>query len=172
MRRTPRSARTVAARFLPVRIQAVAARVESTNGEGIFTIKATAKSVTIAQIQTPRERLPARSKKNQTGAIDLQLNPRRIPNAPLKTKQQATQTELRNSGSKSRGQMNASSALAKNAQEKILMPKSLLHKRRGKHQRRPTAATRRTWCTAATATLATPMARRSATLFGPHEEEE
>src|SRR3954465_10802823 len=55
-------------------------------GENIYAIKATTKSITVTQVQTPRKRLPARNKKNQTGAVDLQLNPRRRPNASLKTK--------------------------------------------------------------------------------------
>ena len=95
------------------------------NGESIFTIKATAKSVTITQVQTLRKRLPARTKKNQTGAVDLQLNPRKRSNAPLKTKQQAAQTQLRNNGSESRGQKNASSAPATDAQRKIVAPTTL-----------------------------------------------
>src|SRR4051812_20255425 len=112
MRRTPRPAGTVAARLLPIRIHAIAARVKSADGESVFAIKATTKSITITQAQTPRKRLPAKTKKNQAGTIDLQLSIRGRPRTPLKTKKQAIQTALRNNGSKCRRKKNASSVPA------------------------------------------------------------
>src|SRR3954471_8282050 len=88
-----RPTRAVAASFLPVRIQTIATSIKSTNSEGIFTIKTTAKTIPIMQVQTLQKRPPVRSKKDQARAINFQLHPRRRPSTPLKPEPQTPQVK-------------------------------------------------------------------------------
>src|SRR3954463_14009996 len=118
----PRPGGVVAARLLPVRIHAVAARIKRTDSNNAFAVKATTEHITIMQIQAPREQTPTRAKKNQAGVVNLQINIRRRSKAPLKMKKQTIQAMFRDSGGKIWKEKKASGALATNAQEKVRAP--------------------------------------------------
>src|SRR4051812_3637889 len=134
------------------------------NSEGVFTIKSTTKNIPITQVQAPRERPPARLEKDQTGAINFQLHPRRRAITSLKLEIQAHQVQLRSKRGKQRRKRNPSSGTATNMQKEIIAPKNLLH--RGAHRHHPTTtATRRTRCAATTATTT---ANHNTTSFGSH----
>src|SRR4051812_4092479 len=154
-----------------MRIHAVVARVKRADDESAFAIKAAAEHITVTQIQTPRKQTPTRAKKNQAGAIDLQLNIRRRSKASLKTKQQTIQATLRNNGRKGRGKKNASGAPATNAQKEIVAPEALLRGRRGRRWRCTTTATAGgAWSTTTTATANTTAASHTRTALGPREK--
>src|SRR3954471_21584840 len=85
----------VAARFLPVWIHVVATRVKSADGDSAFTVKTTTEHVTITQVQAPRKQTPTIAKKNQAGAIHLQINIGRRSAAPLKMQKQSIQAAFR-----------------------------------------------------------------------------
>src|ERR1043165_367168 len=125
MRRTPRPCGAVAARLLAVRIHAVVARVKRADSDSAFAVKTTAEHITITQIQPPRKQTPTRAKKNQAGAITLQINKSRRSTAPLKMQKQAIQATFRDNGGKSRREKNASGALATNTQKKVIAPEAL-----------------------------------------------
>src|ERR1041385_1612008 len=130
---TPRPCGAIVARLLPVRIHAVAARVERADSDSDFAVKTTAEHIAISQIQPPSKQTPTRAKKNQAGAINLQVNIRRRSTASLKVQKQAIQATLRDNGRKSRGKKDAIGTLATNTQNKIITPESLLRGRRGRH---------------------------------------
>src|ERR1041384_7436884 len=168
-RRTPRPCGVVAARLLPVRIHAVAARVERADSDGAFAVKTIAEHIAISQIQPTSKQTPTRAKKNQAGAINLQVNIRRRSTAPLKMQKQAIQATFRDNGEKSRRKKDAIGTLAMNTQNKIIAPESLLQGRGGRHRRRVMAATTAGgWCAATTATRNTATTNASP---GNHEQQ-
>src|ERR1041384_8018566 len=113
----------------------------------------TTKHVTVAQVQTPSKQAPTRAKEDQARAVNLQINIRRRPTAPLKMQKQTIQTTFSNNGGKSRRKKNASGVFATNAQEKVITPEALLQGRRGRHWRYTMAnTTAGAWCTATTGT--------------------
>src|ERR1044071_2786805 len=90
-----------------MRVHAIATRIECADSDITFTVKATAEHIAIPQIQPPSKQTPTRAKKNQARAINLQVNIRRRPTAPLKVQKQAIQATFRDNGRKSRGKKSA-----------------------------------------------------------------
>src|SRR3954466_15816831 len=119
----------------------IAISIKGTNSEGIFTIKMTAKPISVAQVQTPRKRLLARPKKDQARTINFQLHPRRRPTTPLKPEPQTPQVKLRNHGGKRERKRDLSSGPSKNTQKEIKASKTLLHRKRGRHRHSPMTST-------------------------------
>src|SRR4051812_1388982 len=117
-----------------MRIHVVAARVKRADSNNAFAVKATKEHITITQIQAPREQIPTRAKRNQAGAVNLQININRRLTAPLKMKKQTIQATLRDNGGKSRRKKNASGAPATNAQKKVIAPEALLQGRGVRHR--------------------------------------
>src|SRR3954470_15725633 len=145
-----------------MRIHAIATRIECADNDSALTVKATAEHITISQIQPPSKQTPARAKKNQARAINLQLNIRRRSTAPLKVQKQAIQATFRDNGRKSRGKKDTIGTLATNTQNKIIALESLLQGRGGRHWRRTMATTAAgAWCAATTATTSTATANTS-----------
>src|ERR1041385_5480472 len=153
---------------MPMRIHAIATRIECADNDSAITIKATAEHITILQIQPPSKQTPTRAKKNQARAINLQVNIRRRSTASLNVQKQAIQATFRDNGRKSKGKKDAIGTLATNTQNKIIAPESLLQGRGGRHRRRTMATTTaRAWCAATTTTTNTATANTS---LGNHEQ--
>src|ERR1041385_676786 len=114
---TPRPCGAIVARLLPMRIHAVAARIERADSDSDFAVKTTAEHIAISQIQPPSKQTPTRAKKNQAGTINLQVNIRRRSTAPLKMQKQAmtntamAKTSPRNHEGKKRRRKRQSSKL-------------------------------------------------------------
>ena len=107
------------------RVHAVAARIKSADSDSALTIESTAKHVTITQVQTTSKRTPTRAKKDQAGAVNLQINIGGRSTAPLKMQKQTVQTKISHNDRKSSRKKDASDTLATNAQQEVMSPEAL-----------------------------------------------
>jgi len=120
---------------LCARVHAVAARIKSADGDNALTIKSTAKHVTITQVQTASKRTPTRAKKDQAGAVNLQINIGGRSTAPLKMQKQTVQTKISHNGRKSRWKKDTSGTLATNVQQEVMSPEALSKKKKKKKKK-------------------------------------